>query len=279
MAIDVAQLHKVAEGREAEMFAWEDGRVLRLFRDDWGAQAAPFQARLLEYAGACGIRVPASYGVVTLGGRTGIVLERIAGPDLLTEVGAKPWRLLQIAGVWGRLQADINSRAAPPEIEPLRARLARMIQQSPLVPDDLRSPALERLAAAPDGAQLLHGDFHPANIMRNGPEFVAIDWSNVARGPAEADFFRSYLMCTLGDLPPGTPWLIRNFARFGRRVLRGGFSRAYPRALPLDQAKVDAWRLPVIVARFAEGIEAEFPALEHYARRVLNDKASRQPVT
>ena len=71
-----------------------------------------------------------------------------------------------------------------------------------------------------DGDRLLHGDFHPANIMRNGREFAVIDWSNVTRGPAEADYFRSYLMGTLGDLPPGTPWLIRTFARFGRRILR-----------------------------------------------------------
>jgi hypothetical protein len=33
MITDVAQLKKIAEGREAEMFAWEDGKVLRLYRE------------------------------------------------------------------------------------------------------------------------------------------------------------------------------------------------------------------------------------------------------
>lgn len=275
MAIDVAQLHKVAEGREAEMFAWEDGRVLRLFRDDWGAQAAPFQARLLEYAGACGIRVPASYGVVTLGGRTGIVLERIAGPDLLTLLNGQPWRLLQVGGIWGRLQAGVNARPAPLELEPLRSRLGRLIERCPDIPEDLKGPALERLATLSDGDRLLHGDLHPANIMRNGDEFVVIDWSNLTRGPAEADFFRSYLMCTLGDLPPGTPWLTRTFARFGRRILRGGFTRAYRLMRAPDPGVIEAWKLPVVVARIAEGIEAEFPALKRLARQLLNDTRRR----
>ena len=43
----------------------------------------------------------------------------------------------------------------------LRHRLA-----SPLVPDDVRTRALDRLAALPPGDRLLHGDFHPANLLR-----------------------------------------------------------------------------------------------------------------
>ena len=275
MVTDISHLKKIAEGREAEMFAWEDGRVLRLYREGWGANAAAYQARLLEIARNCGVRVPGEYGVAEVSGRTGFVMERIAGPDLLIEISAKPWHILQVAGVWGRLQADINSRKAPLEVEPTRSRLRRMIEQSKHITAGLKPPALERIDSLPDGDRLLHGDCHPANIMRNGSEFVVIDWNNVTRGPAEADFYRSYLMCTLGDLPPGTPWLIRNFARFGRRVLRGGFERAYRRMLKADPAVLEAWKLPIVVARIAEGIEAEFPALERLARQLIDDRTGR----
>ena len=274
MVTSAQGLKKIAEGREAEMFEWNGGRVLRLYRAGRGLDAA-HQAMLLDIARTCGVRVPGSYGTVEIEGRTGIVMERIAGPDLLTQLNAQPWRLLQAGGIWGRTQADINSRTAPPEVEPVHDRLRRMIENSPLVPNDLRAPALTRLSSLPEGTQLLHGDCHPANIMRNGSEFVTIDWSNVTRGPAEADYFRSYLMGTLGDLPPGTPWLIRTFAGFGRRAVRSAFSRAYRRALPPDPGLVNAWRMPIIVARFAEGLEAEFPALDDLARRLLNDKATR----
>lgn len=276
MTTGVSQLKKIAEGREAEMFEWEDGRVLRLYREGQGGGAG-YQARLLEMASACGVRVPESYGVVELGGRTGIVMERIAGPDLLAEVGAKPWHLLHVGGIWGRTQADINSRQAPMELEPTRVRFQRIIERSPHIAGDFKEAALKQTGSLPDGNRLLHGDCHPANIMRHGDELVVIDWSNVSRGPAEADFYRSYLMCTLGDLPPGTPWLIRNFARFGRRILRGGFVRSYRRASKPDPAVVDAWKLPVVVARIAEGIEAEFPALERMARQLIGDKDAARP--
>lgn len=204
-------------------------------------------------------------------------MERIAGPDLLAEIGAKPWHLLQAGGIWGRVQADMNSRQAPPELEPTRVRFQRIIERSTLIAGDLKEAALKRIESLPDGDYLLHGDCHPGNLMRHGDEFVVIDWSNMTRGPAEADFYRSYLMGTLGELPPGTPWLIRTFARFGRRIVRGGFERSYRRVLRPDAAVIDDWKLPIVVARIAEGIEPEFPALERMARQLIGDKDAARP--
>jgi len=278
MATQVSALKKIAEGREAEMFAWEDGRVLRLYRAGYGAHASE-DARILDFARSAGIRVPEAFGVVEVDERRGVILERLTGPDLVTEVGKQPWRLWEVGGIWGRLQAELATKLAPAEIEPTASRHQRLIENSPLIPEDLRGPALSALAELPPGDRMNHGDLHPANIMRNGKEIVLIDWSNVTRGPPEADYARSYLMCTLGDLPPGTPWFIRTFARFGRRLLRGSFVGAYQRALPLDPAAVEAWRMPVMVSRLAEGIEPERAALIAQARQSLNDRGSAQTVT
>jgi Ser/Thr protein kinase RdoA (MazF antagonist) len=256
-----APLQKIAEGREAEMFAWEDGRVLRLYRGDFFRGAPEQQARLLDIAARCGIRVPAEYGLIEVDGRPGLVLERLDGPDLLTEIGAKPWRLFADGAVWGRLHAEINSSMAPAELETTRSRYRRRIESSPLAPDEYRAPALARLESLPDGDRLNHGDFHPANIMRHDGGFASIDWSNATRGPAEADYIRSYIICTLGDLPPGSPRLIRVMARFGRRLLRTAYVRAYRRVLKPDARAVEAWRLPVLAGRLTEDIEPERNAL------------------
>jgi hypothetical protein len=270
VSTQITELKKIAEGREAEMFEWEGGRVLRLYRNG-ETLSASLDARKLAIARDCGVRVPEEFGMAEVAGRSGFVMERLSGPDLLLEVGAKPWRVLQVGGIWGRLQADLNSRQAPLEVEPLRLSVQRKIERSSDMPADIHDAALQQIQSLSDGDRLLHGDFHPANIMHHGDEFVIIDWSNVSRGPAEADFYRSYLMCTLGDLPPGTPTVLRTLARFGRRVLRGAYSRAYRRRLQPDASVVARWKLPVIAARITEGIEAEFPALERLARQSIND--------
>jgi hypothetical protein len=268
---------KIAEGREAEMFEWGEGRVLRLYRGDFYRGAPEHQARLLRIAKECGVRVPAEYGLVEVDGRQGVVLERIAGPDLLTDLGAKPWLLFQVGGTWGRFHAQINSKAAPADLETTRSRYLRIITQSPLIRDKYKAPAIALLDSLADGDRLNHGDFHPANIMRDNGDFAAIDWSNTTRGPAEADYVRSYIMCTLGDLPPGSPMLIRVFAKFGRNILRGSYNRAYRSVLKPDPKLVEAWRLPVLVGRLSEGIEPERPALLKAIRHLLNDTRRALP--
>lgn len=272
MAIDVGRLQKIGEGREAEMFAWEGDRVLRLYRGGFRRDYPEQQARTLDIVASCGIRVPAQYGIVEVDGRAGLIIERLDGPDLLAEVGAKPWHLPHAGGVWGRLHAAINSRPAPPELRSTRDAYHNRIASSPLVPDDVRGPALARLASLQDGDRLNHGDFHPGNIMRTGGDFAVIDWSNAGRGPAEADYVRSYLMSTLGDMPPGSPFMVRNFASAGRRIIRGFYRRAYRRKLSLDDALVAAWQLPVVAGRLAEGIEAERTALLTMSRRLVGDR-------
>src|SRR3990172_8637816 len=48
---ETQELRKVAEGREAEMFAWEDGTILRLLREPGAEQRNQGQAAAIEAAG------------------------------------------------------------------------------------------------------------------------------------------------------------------------------------------------------------------------------------
>jgi hypothetical protein len=58
-------------------------------------------------------------------------------------------------------------------------------------------------------------------------------------------------------------------ARFGRRLLRIRYDRAYRRVLQPDLAAVKAWRLPVLVGRLTEDIAPERPALIRHIRAAL----------
>ena len=56
----VTQLKKIAEGREAEIFEYGEGRVLRLFRGDRSLEHTQAQAAILQTAADAGVRVPAA---------------------------------------------------------------------------------------------------------------------------------------------------------------------------------------------------------------------------
>ena len=156
----------------------------------------------------------------------------------------------------------IEAPAALPALrDDLRHRLG-----SPLVPEDVRRRALERLEQLPDGDRLLHGDFHPANLLRTA-ERLRRDRLD------ERDARRSGSRCCPVDPPrrrrqaaDDAPTVLRLVAPFARRVLVAGYLRAYARELPLDRERVDRW-LPVwAAARLAEDIEPEREFLLERAR-------------
>jgi Phosphotransferase enzyme family len=256
----VAELEKVAEGREAEMFAWGDGKVLRLLRAGFDPVGLENEARGLDVAYRCGIAVPKPGERVNLDGRAGIVLDRIDGVDLLTELGRQPWTVVRAARMCGEAQARMHEcRVASHALPLLRNKLERQLA-SPLVPPELSEVAKRRLDLLPDGDALCHYDFHPANVMRSVKGPVVIDWPNAARGAPEADVARTLLLLGAGEPLSPTP-VMQVLTKVGRDLFKWLYLGSYMRERQLDKAEVERWALPVAVARLAEDIEVERPGL------------------
>jgi aminoglycoside phosphotransferase (APT) family kinase protein len=261
--IRLDQLTLVGVGREAEVFALDSARVLRLARDASAPAAVDAEHAALVSAAAAGAPVPEVYERVEVEGRPGLVLERLPDRNLLLEIGERPWRIGRISRSLGRLHARIHGARGPDSLPSVHERLGERLA-SPLVPDDVRERALSALEALPHGDRLCHGDFHPGNVLvaRDGGA-VAIDWTGASRGDAAADVARSFLIIRFGAVTPDATRALAALARVGRRVLWRGYASAYG----IDRAAVDRWLPVVAAARLAEGIEGERPRLLELAAR------------
>ncbi|MGB2710009.1 MAG: aminoglycoside phosphotransferase family protein [Conexibacter sp.] len=250
-------LQKIAEGREAEIFAWGDGAVLRLLRNPNARQQIEWEAAAMRATASSGVRVPAVREIVEVDGRPGLVMERVEGKDMLAIVGRKPWLVWSIGTTSGRLHAELNGVVAPEGLPWLRERMRQRIERSNLVPPHIAERALAELDGLPDGDKVCHGDLHPGNIMQTDSAPVIIDWTNVARGDPTADYVRTLLMIRMGSIPPGSPIVIRVGARFARRLILIAYERAYRRQRPIDAELVARWEGPVAAVRLTENIEPE----------------------
>ncbi len=259
--MNVSELHKIAEGQEAEIFEWEGGTVLRLMRTHYGPESVELQARALNAAHSAGVAVPIPGDTTTVDGRHGLVMERIDGPDLLTLLGNKPWHIWSAGTTTGELQAEIHKVAAPEGLPNLKEALKLLIESSDRVPPEMATFALDLLAELPDGDRLCHGDFHPGNIIKTTDRNVIIDWSNVASGDPAADYARSLLLIRLGEPPPGASFVIRILANVGRGVLGTAIRSGYRRHRKLDEDLVRRWEVPVMAHRLTENYEPERPKL------------------
>lgn len=161
------------------MFALGGDRVLRRYRVPIDATA---EARLMRHLAAAGYPVPEVYDAA---GRD-LVLERLDGPDMLADLGRKPWLIPRHA----RTLADLHNR------------LHR-----------ISGPSGWPAAVGRDGTSLgpgttvVHLDLHPANVMltKRGP--VVIDWVGARVGAPGADVAMAYLIMATADTDLIPVWL------------------------------------------------------------------------
>ena len=265
-------LRKIAEGREAEIYEWEDDRVLRLLRNPDAQTQIAWELRAMQAARAAGVSVPAAYGAATHDGRPGLIMDRVHGLDLLTIVGKQPWRIWWVGRVTGTLQAALHEVVAPAELPSIKDAYRRRMAGSPLVPEDVRRMAGEVLDGLPDGDRLCHGDFHPGNVITTEREPAIIDWTNVTRGDPMADYARTLLMMRTGSVPPGSPLVIRIGAHGLRGLMEGSYAGAYRRARPVDAELAQRWETVVAANRLADDIPEERGTLLKLLARRMKER-------
>ncbi len=240
----------IGRGRTAEVFAWGEGRALKLYDQGWPPDQAEREfskARIVYESGAA---APAVDGVVQVDGRHGVIYERVDGPSLIGHTVSRPWAIIRSAYLMAELHANMHARH-PSGLPAQRERLQQKIQAARPLPDVLKQAALDALAQLPDDNVLCHGDFHPDNIVLSARGPVILDWVDATRGHPLADVARTAL------LMPG-----RSLIEAGRALWYRLYLRRYCRLRSVSPEQVEAWRLPVFAARLSEGIpEEEKPLL------------------
>jgi aminoglycoside phosphotransferase (APT) family kinase protein len=110
---------------------------------------------------------------------------------------------------------------------------------------------LSALAALPDGDQICHGDFHPANILLTTQGDVVIDWNDATLGNPLADVARFSVLALGAVATPQIP------SRRIKRVVRHFHDASLRRYFQLRPGGEDEYRrwLPIMAAaRLSEGI-------------------------
>ncbi len=266
----------IAEGRVAEIYTWGDGKVVKLSRDwvpeDWLA----YEFRIAQIVFESGLRVPQPYELVRANGKTGIVFERVDGPTMLDQIGSAPQRARAFGTTLGRLHADMHARAGGEGLPEVHTRLKNKIDSVEGAPEEVKRAAQESLQAlAENGASgnddmLLHGDFHPDNVIMAEQGPVIIDWPDASRGHPLADVARTVIISNLGGVPPNPVLgalvgLLRKW--FTRAYLSTYFQRA-----PYLRSELDRWIFPVLFARLSEDIESERPRSVAWLQKLYDDR-------
>jgi uncharacterized protein (TIGR02172 family) len=242
----------IGKGRTADVYAWGEGRILKLYQSWMPAIVVEREYAITQAARAVGMPVPATYELVEVEGRHGIVFERIVGGSLLAELEAKPWKLFAAARQLGELHAQIHGCRAPVELPTQRQQIENGIAASQDLAEADKQALQSCLAQLPDGEALCHGDFHPDNILISAQGPIIIDWPQGTRGDPLADVARTSLLFQTAGLPPGTPVQTRLIINASRAALLTLYLNHYLQLRPGGRQQIERWRLPLMAARLRE---------------------------
>ena len=248
----------IAKGRTAEIYAWDDQHVLKLYRDWCPPDWVEYEARMARLVYESGIPSPAPGEILDVEGRRGLFYQRLEGITMVQDLKSRPWMLWKHAHSLAELQCRIHEKSTT-GLPSYKDRLRHDIDETPYLTQALHARARNTLAQLPDGQNICHGDFHPENILltKSGP--VVIDWMTACSGSPWADVARTSLLLTIG---------VKVAARqipFFLRMIVGLFHHAYLQryhSLRVDtENEMHRWTTLIAAARLSENIVPEREAL------------------
>lgn len=259
----------VGRGRTAEIYAWGEGKILKLCYDWCNPEWIEYEFQATQKAYQAGVPVPVPYELVEKDGRHGIIFERINGHSLIAEFKRRPWKTNSLFRQMAELQ--VTCQAVPAlGLRSLKMGLERQVKKAVsfgLTQQQVES-VLARLDQLPDGDQLCHMDFHPDNVMLTPRGLMIIDWMNATSGPPMADTARTWLLLTNGGAPPGSEWMAP-LIFFIRKTACDNYYQRFQQLRPFERSELDAWLLSSTAARLAEEIPGERGSLIRIVNHLL----------
>ena len=244
----------IAQGRTAEIFAWKDDQILKLYLEGFPSADVEREAKTSMAVHKAGLPAPAIEGIVEVEGRLGIVFERVKGSSMGNVLEKKPWKLFRLARDMAGLHAMMHSCELA-ELPSRRERLEVRIQAVVVLPTNTKEAVLKVLSQLPDGNAVCHGDFYVDNIMMSTRDPIIIDWFGAARGNPLADVARTWLLNRLAYVKAGIPerWTIPPM----RALFHSVYLRRYLQIRPGSREQIATWLLPLMAARLAENVPGE----------------------
>lgn len=251
--------NKFARGRSAEVFRMEDGRVIKLFFEDYPREYAEKEYRNTKIASGVGCTKMQVYEMVEQDGRCGFIMDFVDGVSQNDMPGKNPAYLLK----GGRDLADCHVLAQSKQshdLEDIRDVCIAYLDDETLqiLTEEEREKAKAYIRALPEEDGVLHLDFHTGNVLvdKQGNCSV-IDWMTAARGNRAVEVAMMEFLFSEAELFPEASKVQLLFFRAVRGYIGKQFFKAYQEKTPIAAQEIDKYRLLALIVRRSWGIEFE----------------------
>lgn len=184
----------IARGHTADVYAWEDDFVLKLFHNWFPFEDVEYEFKIAQAVHASGVKSPAVKEIVQVEGRNGLIYERISGETMFTLLKHQPWKVFQFGKLIAQFHTEMHACDFNAEVPNQKVKLQNKIKRADALPVYLKPKLLNALEPLPTGIKVCHGDFHPDNILMTKDDSIVIDWIDASKGNPIADVARASVL-------------------------------------------------------------------------------------
>lgn len=188
----------IGVGYTASVYVWEEGKVLKLFNQDYSSKAIEIEFHNAMAIREMNFKKPKAYEIISYKERKGIIYDRVEGESLLDWV-MKTGDLQECAICMAKLhKAIIQNKISnvPSYKDFLKCHIPNIFLTS-----EKQDELLQVIDKLPDGNVLCHGDFHPGNILISEGQAYVIDFMNVCHGNSLYDIARAVFLIEYTPVP------------------------------------------------------------------------------
>ena len=249
-------LEHIGQGRTSDIFKYEDGKVLKLFKPVATPDSVENEYKNSRYVYSLGLPIPRPFELVENNNRVGIVFQYVPGLTMLKVIGQKPWTICNNSIELARLHSNIHKESGEGLTRNLKEEVRYSINEASLLSENEKQIIIKQLNTFDETNKLCHGDFHPDNILLGNKSWI-IDWMNGMAGDPAGDVARTILLLSIGTMPEGMSKQEKLISGVLRSIMKRVYIRKYLELSSLHFSQVEQWILPMAAARLAEAIPVE----------------------
>lgn len=255
---------RIGSGAASDVYEYGQGRVCKLYKPNAGN--ADYEYHKMKEAYEAGMPVPRPYEMVEIDGRRGFVMERVEGVSFLESM-MNHLKFCHEKGMANKeifdselIQSQIRETAsvlAELHSHPCGLRetdklsLSNSCRYNAYLSPEEKEAVQEIISQLPEGDSMCHGDPNPGNLIRQDSGIRMIDWNNSIKGCFLYDIAEYVLTMRYADVSLDWPVYAFAFIREFQNEFSAVFMREYEKITRKDLSSLDAWTLPILVAKMA----------------------------
>ena len=264
-------MEKFARGRSSEAFKLEDGKVLKLFFEDYPEEFAQKEYKNTKIASDTGCTDMKVYEILKQDGRTGIVMDYIDGVSQNDMPTKNPLYIFKGGKDLARCHNIVHSKKSH-ELEDVRTMVVNMLRQDEFnnLTDEEKDRIKDYVLNLPEDDTIIHLDFHTGNVLVDkAGKCTVIDWMTAARGNRAIEVAMMEFLFSEAELFPGCSDLQYLFYATVRGMIGKQYFKLYQELNPISKEEIDKYKILALVIRRSWGIEFEKENLTNKIKELI----------